>query len=107
MKTTLFLFCLFCAGAAFGQSTTGYGALSNEPQVLQMPSHPQHAAQRPMAAEQSLLETSVPLYARGQRPYGTSPSHLKRFPLAIQHVPCRNKAVLRRKPGAFVKIGLR
>src|SRR5438105_15800454 len=68
MKTTLFLFCLFCAGAAFGQSTTGYGALSNEPQVLQMPSHPQHATQRPMAPEQSLLETEVLIYARGQRP---------------------------------------
>jgi hypothetical protein len=70
MKTTLFLFFLFCAGAAFGQSTIGYGALNNEPQVLQMSSHPQHATQRPMAAEQSLLETSVPVYARGQRPLG-------------------------------------
>jgi len=68
MKTTLFLFCLLCAGAAFGQSSIGYGALSNEPQVLQMPSHPQHATQRPMAPEQSLLETAVLIYARGQRP---------------------------------------
>jgi hypothetical protein len=69
MKTTLlFLFCFFCAGAAFGQSGAGYGALSNEPQVLQMPSHPQHATQKAMASEQSLLETSVLIYARGQRP---------------------------------------
>jgi hypothetical protein len=68
MKTTLFLFCLFCAGAAFGQSAAGYSALSNEPQVFQMPSHPQHATQKPMASEQSLLETSALIYARGQRP---------------------------------------
>ena len=90
MKTTLFLFCLFCAGAAFGQSAAGYGALSNEPQVIQMPSHPQHATQRPMASEQSLLENSAPLYAHGQRP-------LWDFAMLVEPIPLGDAARALRK----------
>lgn len=103
MKTTLFLFCLFCAGAAFGQSTIGYGALSSEPQVLQMPGHPQHAAQRPMAAEQSLLETSVPLYARGQRPLWDFAKLSEPIPLGDTARALRQERSIRKKARVFLE----
>jgi hypothetical protein len=69
MKTILlFLFCLLCAASAFGQSAAGTSALSNEPYMLQVPSHPGHAVQWPLAPEQNLLETSALVHARGVRP---------------------------------------
>jgi hypothetical protein len=67
MKTTLFLLCLLCTTAALGQSYAA-AALSNEPQPLQMVSHPARAAQHAMAAEQNLLDSSGYLYAQGERP---------------------------------------
>lgn len=67
MKTTLFLLCLLCATAALGQSYAP-AALSNEPQPLQMNSHPLRAVQHAMAVEQNLLDSSGYLYAQGERP---------------------------------------
>lgn len=67
MKTTFFLFCLLSATAALGQSYAG-AALSNEPQPLQMISHPARAAQHAMAAELNLLDSSSYVYAQGERP---------------------------------------
>jgi hypothetical protein len=66
MKTGLFVLCLFCATAAIAQS--GGAALSGDVQVFQMASHDQHAYQRPMAQEQSLLENSGYSFAQGERP---------------------------------------
>jgi hypothetical protein len=66
MKTALLVLCCLCATAAFGQ--VGGGALSNEPQVLVMPSHPQQAYQHAMGERQSLLEASGPSSAHGVRP---------------------------------------
>jgi hypothetical protein len=72
MKMTWLVLCLACATAAFGQSvaggSTGLAAVSSEPQPIQMMTHPQHAAEKPMASEQSLLGNSTYSYARGERP---------------------------------------
>jgi len=69
---TWLVLCLACATAAFGQSvaggSTGLAAVSSEPQPIQMMTHPQHAAEKPMASEQSLLGNSTYSYARGERP---------------------------------------
>jgi hypothetical protein len=66
-KTTLFVLCLLCATAAFGQSVGG-SVLSSEVQVLRLPDHSQHASQQPMAQEQNLRENSSYTYAQGERP---------------------------------------
>ena len=65
MKTTLFALFFLCATAALGQSAA---SLSNEPQVIQIPSHNLHASQIPMQQERTLLITSSTVYARGERP---------------------------------------
>ena len=66
MKTGLFLLCVLCASTALAQ--TGGGALSNEVQVFQMPSHEHRATQQTLAKEQSLLESSDFLAVEGERP---------------------------------------
>jgi hypothetical protein len=65
MKTTLFALVLLCATAALGQSTA---SISNEPQVIQIASHPLHASQRSMQQERTLLIASNNVYGRGERP---------------------------------------
>jgi len=67
MKPTLLLLTfLFCAAAAFGQA----GALSNQPIVVEIPDHPQHADYAPMACEHPLVGGSAETYtfAKGERP---------------------------------------
>jgi hypothetical protein len=70
MKITLLvLFILFTGlwtGSAFGQ--TGVSVLSNQPQVIESPSHPQHAEIHAMATETPLLGGSAYTYAQGERP---------------------------------------
>jgi hypothetical protein len=68
MKITLVLFCFLCATAAFGQAALGGSALSSEPRILQMPSHPAHAMQQPMGRQQSILVNSAVVSAHGERP---------------------------------------
>lgn len=65
MKTTLLLLFLFCAAAAFGQ-----GSLSNQPVVLELPDHPQHASYGAMASEHPLVggSSDTYTYAQGERP---------------------------------------
>lgn len=65
MKTTLFLLCVFCAAAAFGQNAS---VISSQPVIMTVPDHPQHASQHEMANEQSLLSGSSYSYAHGERP---------------------------------------
>jgi hypothetical protein len=65
MKTLILGLCLFGATAAFGQLAS---AISNEPQIIQIPSHPGHASQKSLAEEQTLLITSNPIQAHGERP---------------------------------------
>jgi hypothetical protein len=67
MKSTFFMLCFLCTTAALGQSVGG-PTLSSQPQVFQVPSHPEHAFPQSMAQQQSLLERSGSVYARGERP---------------------------------------
>lgn len=68
MKLTLILLAfLFCAAAAFGQA----GALPNQPMVLELPDHPQHAAYAPLATESPLVGGGVGQtysYEKGEQP---------------------------------------
>ncbi|HVO82261.1 MAG TPA: hypothetical protein VMT28_16125 [Terriglobales bacterium] len=76
MKITCFVLCLLCASAAFGQAAAAGSALSSEPVVFQIPGHVRHASQTAMAPEQSLLQKSTYLYARGERPlWEVMPEH--------------------------------
>ena len=61
----LSFFCFLCVTAAFGQTAP---VLTNTPQPLQMPDHVQHATERAMAQETSLLSTSTYTYAQGEVP---------------------------------------
>lgn len=66
MKTSLpILAILFCATAAFGQ-----GALSNQPIVIEVPDHPQHASYTPLACEHPIVGGSSDTYTfeKGERP---------------------------------------
>lgn len=73
MKPTLLLvtlalvtLCLLSTPSALGQ-TVGY-ILNSQPVVIQVPSHPEHAAPKPMAQESNLLGTSTLTIAQGERP---------------------------------------
>jgi len=69
MKTVFCLFCVSFASAAFAQNVgAAASALSNEPIHIMVPEHPEHASQKPMLAEQSLLQTSTFTAAHGERP---------------------------------------
>ena len=67
MKTTLVVLIVLCAVAAFGQTAS---VLPNQPQIVQVPDHPQHAEPHALATERSIVgggpETYT--YARGERP---------------------------------------
>jgi hypothetical protein len=68
MKNTLLVLMMVSAGSAcFGQAA---GAISSQPQVIQVPSHPMHAEQHAMGSEQSLVGggLSTYSYAQGERP---------------------------------------
>lgn len=68
MKVTLFLLLLFCASAALAQSTAAVSVLSNQPFVLEIPGHSQHASLQPMATPHYLVESSGSTSAQGVRP---------------------------------------
>jgi hypothetical protein len=68
MKTTLFALCFLCATAALGQSAGGSVGSASMSSTIQMTSHPQRAAQTPMALEQSLLDHSSYFFVEGERP---------------------------------------
>jgi hypothetical protein len=65
MKTLLCTLFLLCATAAFSQSAS---VLSNTPQPITMNDHAQHAAVHAMAPENTLLDTAVYTYAKGEVP---------------------------------------
>jgi hypothetical protein len=76
MKVTLIAFLLASASLAFGQAATGVSALSNEPSVLRMTSHPEHASYVDMGREQTLSEKSTITIAHGERPlWEVAPVH--------------------------------
>jgi hypothetical protein len=67
MKTTFFVLFIFCAAAAFGQTAS---VLPNQPQVISIPEHVEHASQHEMAREQPLVggNADTYTYAQGERP---------------------------------------
>lgn len=74
MKTTLFVFCLLLTTAAFGQYSAGGGsALSAQPFVLEMPSHPGHATYTPMASEATVVGGTGYSVGQGDRPFWDFP----------------------------------
>jgi hypothetical protein len=68
MKVTLSILFLLCASAAFGQASAGASALSAQPVVIQMQSHPEHASYTPLGQEQYLSEKSTYTFGHGERP---------------------------------------
>lgn len=96
MKTTLLVLFFLCATVAFGQSSNATGALSNEPMVIQFMSHPGHAAREGMGQEQTLLDQSVNIQARGVRP-------LWEVAVPSQLTPLGDSARLLRKEHAAAK----
>lgn len=65
MKNTLLVVMIvFVGSACFGQ----VAAISSQPQVIQMNSHPMHAEQHAMASEHSLVGGGTYSYAQGERP---------------------------------------
>src|SRR6478736_9395983 len=66
MKLTLLAIVVLSSVAAFGQA----GALSNQPMVLEVPDHPQHASYTPLACEHPLVGggSETYTYAQGERP---------------------------------------
>jgi hypothetical protein len=69
MKTTLFALMFVFTTAAFAQNVAGNGAILNsQPQELYIPSHEEHATQRPLGEEKSILFVSNNAFGRGERP---------------------------------------
>lgn len=68
MKIALIVLCVLCAASAVGQA--GAGAMSNQPFILQIPEHPEHAEAHGMAAEQSIMSGGSDTYtvAHGEQP---------------------------------------
>jgi hypothetical protein len=66
MKTIFAVLFMLCASSAFGQ----YSAISNQPVVLTLPEHIEHATIHDMGTEQSLLGSggSAVTVATGERP---------------------------------------
>lgn len=91
MKVTLLLFCVFCATAMFAQYGSGVPVLSNQPQPIYMPGHPQHASQHAMSMEHAIVGTYTVTYARGER----SASELT--PKVVVSIPLGDTARVLRK----------
>jgi hypothetical protein len=85
-----FVFCLFCATAAFGQATV----LVGNPQPTTFTDHVQHASQHDMAVESSLLGNNPYSYAQGEQP-------LWQFPTPKQEVPLGDVARAYRRDHAL------
>lgn len=96
MRTALVLLLVVSSTLAFGQATVGNSVLSNQPQILQVPSYPQHATIQPMGREQTLLEPTTMTYAQGERP-------LWEFASAKDVVPLGDIARMLRKEHETVK----
>jgi len=67
MKTTFLILIVLLSAAAFGQNA---GVIPNQPQLIQVPDHPQHASAQGMASESSLVGggPNTYSYAQGERP---------------------------------------
>jgi hypothetical protein len=66
MKITLLVIFILCAAASFGQ--VGVSVLSNQPQVIESPSHPLHAEPHALATETPIVGGGSYTVAQGERP---------------------------------------
>ncbi len=66
MKITFLMLLLFCTAAALGQ--VGGAVLPNQPQILQLPDHPQHAELHDMAPERPIVGGGAYTVEHGERP---------------------------------------
>jgi len=66
MKQLLFLVCIFCGVAAVGQANLTVNNV--QPQMLEMPSHPETASQHGLAQGRDLMGSSNVSYAQGELP---------------------------------------
>jgi hypothetical protein len=80
MKTAVFVLCFFCTTLALGQSGGSLGGATMA-STVQMESHPEHASQRAMAEEHSILENSNFYYAQGERPLWEFQTLARQVPL--------------------------
>lgn len=80
MKTifALSFMCVLCVATASAQSAP---VLTNNPQALSMPDHPQHASMHALAQESSLIGGSAYSYAQGERPLWEFGSPKQEVPL--------------------------
>ena len=78
MKTTIFILCLLCATAAFGQSVVSIAP--NAPS-FQITDHPTRAISQAMPAEQNLLGTNSLTTGHGEMPLWEVPSMSHEVPL--------------------------
>ena len=79
MRTTIVLFCLLCATAAFGQSySIGVAPIQS---TYNTPDHPSRAAFHPMLTEQNLLGVGSFTYAQGEMPLWEAPFDSHEVPL--------------------------
>jgi len=67
MKTLFTILFVLCAATAFGQFGS---AVSGQPQILELPDHPQHAEIHDMATERPIVGggPGTYTYAQGERP---------------------------------------
>ena len=69
MKKNLIAVCfVLCAGACLAQSAGVGSTLSNEPQMLVMPSHQATASERALSTGKNLFTGSGSVSAKGERP---------------------------------------
>lgn len=103
MKTLALVTLVLCA-AAFAQSTSGAGSMSNEAQPIRITSHPQVATVKPLAPFKTLLETGGHTVASGERPlweFGTQQTPRTEIPLGdIARILKQQKAA---KKATFVR----
>ncbi len=104
MKTLLFAFLFLAATAAFGQA----GFLSSQPQIVQIPDHPQHATYASMASEHPLVggSSDTYTYAKGERPLWEFGSVSQPVPLGdVARAFRREKLAARKAEIIFEKQG--
>jgi hypothetical protein len=70
----LWAFCfMIFVGVAAASAQVGGGALSNQPQIFNIPSHPERAAVQTLSREESLFEGSTVTTAKGELPLWDTP----------------------------------
>lgn len=96
MKLTMFVLFLCCSSLAFAQYGGVTAVLNNQPVVVQIPSHTEHASIHSLATPQYIFDGSQSNYARGVKP-------LWEIPVTSEAMPLGDAARLLRKQHAMAK----